>query len=79
MHVGDIPCQPSEEFCVFWLMPMGTFTINYQVVVSNLSGATGHYTLKDSPAFDNDVTIINGSYSGRAEWGDEYQWQYYDG
>ena len=44
----------------------GSFTINYQIIVNNLGGAAGTYTLKDSPAFDNDVTILNGSYSGQA-------------
>ena len=64
---GDIPYLTiKKNFVSVLANANGTFTINYQVVVSNLGGATGHYTLKDSPAFDNDVTIINGSYSGQA-------------
>ena len=44
----------------------GTYTVTYQVIVNNIGGATGSYSLKDTPQFDNDVTINNGSYSGQA-------------
>ena len=44
----------------------GTYTVTYQVIVSNAGGATGSYSLKDTPQFDNDVTINSGSFSGQA-------------
>ncbi|MBK8425845.1 MAG: hypothetical protein IPL27_07710 [Lewinellaceae bacterium] len=44
----------------------GTYKVTYTITVSNNGGASGAYTLKDTPSFDNDVTINSGSYSGQA-------------
>ncbi|MEZ4984499.1 MAG: hypothetical protein R2795_05585 [Saprospiraceae bacterium] len=41
----------------------GTFTVSYQITVSNNGGATGIYTLVDEAAFDDDVTILNGGFT----------------
>ncbi|MBC7884251.1 MAG: T9SS type A sorting domain-containing protein [Saprospiraceae bacterium] len=40
--------------------------MTYQIFVNNNGGATGQYSLKDTPLFDNDVTIHSGSFSGQA-------------
>ena len=45
------------------------------IVVNNVGGATGNYSLKDTPQFDNDVTINSGSYGGQ-KWIDEHKRQY---
>ena len=44
----------------------GTYTVTYAITVQNTGGATGTYALKDTPLFDNDVTINSGTYSGQA-------------
>ena len=44
----------------------GSYTVNYSIVVTNVGGSNGIYSPKDTPQFDNDVTINNGSYSGQA-------------
>jgi hypothetical protein len=44
----------------------GRYTVTYTVTVKNTGGATGQYTLKDTPLFDDDVTIHSGNYSGQA-------------
>ncbi|MBK8425844.1 MAG: hypothetical protein IPL27_07705 [Lewinellaceae bacterium] len=44
----------------------GSYNVTYKITVSNNGGASGAYTLKDTPSFDNDVTINSGSYSGQA-------------
>ncbi|MBK8425847.1 MAG: hypothetical protein IPL27_07720 [Lewinellaceae bacterium] len=44
----------------------GTYNVTYTVTVSNNGGAAGAYTLKDTPSFDNDITINSGTYSGQA-------------
>jgi hypothetical protein len=44
----------------------GTYNVTYQILVNNNGGATGQYSLKDTPLFDDDVTINSGSYSGQA-------------
>ena len=53
----------------------GTYTVNYAIVVNNVGGATGSYSLKDTPQFDNDVTINSGSYGGQANWIHEHKRQ----
>jgi hypothetical protein len=44
----------------------GTYTVNYAIIVNNIGGATGRYTLRDIPLFDNDVVILSGTFSGQA-------------
>ena len=43
----------------------GTYTVTYEVIVSNTGGAGSSYTLTDTPLFDDDVTINGGSFSGQ--------------
>ncbi|MTB53823.1 DUF11 domain-containing protein, partial [Lewinella sp. W8] len=43
----------------------GTYEVRYTVTVTN-AGGIGQYTLRDTPSFDNDVTIISGLFSGEA-------------
>ncbi|MBK7807578.1 MAG: hypothetical protein IPJ51_14985 [Saprospiraceae bacterium] len=38
--------------------------MSYAIVVNNNGGASGTYSLKDTPLFDNDVTILSGNFSG---------------
>ncbi len=40
-----------------------TVTVNYSIIVSNLGGADGTYTLQDSPSYDDDITIISSSFT----------------
>ena len=42
----------------------GTYDVSYNIVVTNLGGVEGRYTLTDTPSFDDDVIINSGSYSG---------------
>ena len=44
----------------------------------NTGGAAGTYSLKDSPLFDDDITIVGGTFSGQAR-GDELHRKYYTG
>src|SRR6056297_1138491 len=43
----------------------GTFTVTYTVTVENSGGAAGTYDLEDTPAFDDDIAINSGSFSGQ--------------
>ncbi|MBK8701080.1 MAG: hypothetical protein IPN29_16690 [Saprospiraceae bacterium] len=64
---GDIPYVTMvKNFVGVTTNANGTYTINYAVVVNNQGGATGSYSLKDTPLFDNDVEINSGTYSGQA-------------
>ena len=42
----------------------GTYDVTYSINVTNTGGATGLYTLTDTPMFDDDVTINGGNYTG---------------
>jgi protocatechuate 3,4-dioxygenase beta subunit len=42
----------------------GTYDVSYNIIVTNLGGVEGRYTLTDTPSFDDDVIINSGSYSG---------------
>lgn len=41
----------------------GNYRVLYKITVENVGGADGSYTLTDSPAFDNDVTITAWDYT----------------
>ncbi len=65
------PCAPPDISLVKDLVSVapaanGRYTVTYTVTVKNTGGASGEYTLKDTPLFDADVTIHSGSYSGQA-------------
>jgi len=45
--------------------PDGSFDVVYQIDVQNIGGAVGDYALTDTPQFDDDITINNGSFSGQ--------------
>ncbi|MBK9151779.1 MAG: carboxypeptidase regulatory-like domain-containing protein [Saprospiraceae bacterium] len=64
---GDLPyVDMIKDFVSVTQNANGTFTVNYKITVQNKGGAAGTYTLKDTPQFDDDVTIISGNYSGQA-------------
>ncbi|MBK8701082.1 MAG: hypothetical protein IPN29_16700 [Saprospiraceae bacterium] len=64
---GDLPYVTMvKNFAGVTQNANGTYTVNYSIVVNNVGGATGSYSLKDTPLFDNDVVINSGSYSGQA-------------
>ncbi len=45
---------------------VNTYRVDYQVQVRNTGGAAGNYSLVDQPAFDDDINIINASYTSDA-------------
>ncbi|MBK8701081.1 MAG: hypothetical protein IPN29_16695 [Saprospiraceae bacterium] len=64
---GDLPYVTMvKNFVGVTTNANGTYTVNYSIVVNNVGGATGSYSLKDTPLFDNDVVINSGSYNGQA-------------
>ncbi|MBL0081796.1 MAG: hypothetical protein IPP37_04930 [Saprospiraceae bacterium] len=64
---GDLPYVTMEKNLID-VVPNanGTYTVNYAIIVNNIGGATGSYNLKDTPQFDDDITINSGSFSGHA-------------
>ncbi|MFT4536323.1 MAG: hypothetical protein ACI9P5_003699, partial [Saprospiraceae bacterium] len=44
----------------------GSYDVVYKITVTNTGGATGTYSLTDTPMFDDDVTINSGSYVGQS-------------
>ncbi|MDF1694846.1 MAG: SdrD B-like domain-containing protein [Saprospiraceae bacterium] len=62
---GDLPyIELEKDFISAIPKADGTFDITYTIEVTNIGGATGTYTLTDTPSFDDDITINEGSYSG---------------
>jgi hypothetical protein len=61
---GDLPYIVNRKSLVS-ATPLGgnMFQLNYQIDVYNQGGALGKYDLKDSPLFDDDITINNASYT----------------
>ncbi len=41
----------------------GTFTLTYTISVVNVGGATGQYNVMDSPQYDDDISILNASFT----------------
>eukprot|EP00903_Cladosiphon_okamuranus_P000629 g627.t1 len=63
---GDLPnLQIEKDFVSATPNGDGTYTVTYNVFVSNDGGAAGSYTLTDTPSFDDDITINSGSFSGQ--------------
>ncbi|MBK9151780.1 MAG: hypothetical protein IPM26_12645 [Saprospiraceae bacterium] len=64
---GDLPfVTMRKDFVSVVPGANNTYTVNYTIVVTNKGGATGNYSLKDTPQFDDDVVILSGNYSGFA-------------
>ncbi|MBK8425846.1 MAG: hypothetical protein IPL27_07715 [Lewinellaceae bacterium] len=64
---GDLPnINMVKNFVSAVPTGNGTFNVTYTIVVSNPGTVAGTYGLKDTPLFDNDVTINSGTYSGQA-------------
>ncbi|MDN3635365.1 choice-of-anchor A family protein, partial [Neolewinella lacunae] len=64
---GDLPNVELEKtFVSATVQPNGSYNVVYTIAVTNNGGATGTYGLTDTPAFDNDVTINGGTFSGEA-------------
>ena len=42
------------------------FNVTYQMVVKNIGGATGTYTLVDAPGFDDDIAVNTANYTSTA-------------
>ncbi|MBK8425851.1 MAG: hypothetical protein IPL27_07740 [Lewinellaceae bacterium] len=62
---GDLPnLTMRKDFVSATVKPDGTYDVTYNIFVTNTGGATGTYTLKDTHAFDDDVTVNGGSYNG---------------
>ena len=61
---GDLPFIEHVK-TLSKITPNGNnqFTVTYDIVVSNIGGATGIYGLDDEPDFDDDIEILSASYS----------------
>jgi hypothetical protein len=64
---GDIPFVTHDKY-IDDIVQSGTdmWDVNYRIVVKNLGGALGHYTLRDAPDFDDDISIVSADYSSDA-------------
>ena len=61
---GDIPnITMIKDFEAVTLLNDGRYNVRYKITVRNTGGASGDYNLKDSPLFDNDVTIEGWDYT----------------
>jgi hypothetical protein len=68
---GDLPDIHHEKTLADIIEnPDGTFTVVYEIVVTNLGGAAGDYNLWDRPDFDDDIEILSASYSSDVPSGD---------
>jgi hypothetical protein len=64
---GDLPnITLIKDFVNVTPQTNGSYNVLYRITVGNNGGATGSYSLKDIPQFDDDVVINSGSYSGQA-------------
>jgi hypothetical protein len=64
---GDLPnITMIKDFVNVTPQANGSYNVLYRIAVGNNGGATGSYSLKDIPQFDDDVVINSGSYSGQA-------------
>ena len=62
---GDLPNVDMEkDFVSAIQLEDGTYDVTYEINVTNIGGATGTYSLTDTPMFDDDITINSGSYAG---------------
>ncbi|MBL0081799.1 MAG: hypothetical protein IPP37_04945 [Saprospiraceae bacterium] len=61
---GDLPYVKMHKDLVEVIhLANGNYRVLYKITVENVGGADGSYTLTDSPAFDNDVTITAWDYT----------------
>ncbi len=61
---GDLPAfNLNKEFVSAVQQADGSYDLSYTVMVSNIGGATGTYTITDTPSFEDDITINSGSAS----------------
>ena len=64
---GDIPyITMVKNLGTITANANGSYTVTYNIIVKNTGGAAGTYSLKDSPLFDDDITIVGGTFSGQA-------------
>ena len=60
---GDLPnITLVKDFVSATINSNASYNVTYKIKVSNTGGASGVYTLTDTPSFDNDVTINDWSY-----------------
>lgn len=64
---GDLPYITSTK-SVSSIAPLGAnmYNVTYQMVVKNIGGAAGSYTLVDAPGFDDDIAINTASFNSTA-------------
>ncbi|MFZ1424963.1 MAG: SdrD B-like domain-containing protein [Saprospiraceae bacterium] len=64
---GDLPFITSSK-SISSILPLGgnMFNVTYQMVVKNIGGATGTYTLVDAPGFDDDIAVNTANYTSTA-------------
>ena len=62
---GDLPYITHKKSLVNFIQNLGgnMYNITYNIEVRNIGGDTGTYDLKDTPAFDDDITINGASYT----------------
>ncbi len=64
---GDLPFVTHEKyFDSVEQTGLGTWNVNYHIVVRNLGGASGKYNLSDDPDFDDDIEIISSTFTSDA-------------
>jgi uncharacterized repeat protein (TIGR01451 family) len=63
---GDLPnIDMVKDFVSATPNGDGTYTVLYNVIVTNTGGAEGEYSLQDTPGFDDDIMINSGSFTGQ--------------
>ncbi len=64
---GDLPYVTSSK-SIAAINPLGgnMYNVVYKLTIRNLGGTTGQYDLKDTPGFDDDITIGSASYTTNA-------------
>ncbi|MBP6235153.1 MAG: T9SS type A sorting domain-containing protein [Saprospiraceae bacterium] len=71
-YLVSISCEPifsvnfQKNFVSISAGNNGVYEVKYSISISNNSGVSGIYSLKDIPLFDDDVTILSGNYSLQA-------------
>jgi hypothetical protein len=62
---GDIPnLEVQKSFISAVQLANGTYDVSYSITVLNNGGTVGTYSVKDTPSFDDDININNGSFAG---------------
>ena len=64
---SDVPYVTSNK-SITTISPLGgnMYNVTYTITVQNIGGVNGQYDLKDTPGFDDDITINNASYTSNA-------------